>query len=251
MDGRKIRMTPQLRSAWLDRAYGAYVDEWLWDVFGYAKGWPARFPEMILWYSTAGSGVLNEKAADKFVADARAGRPLPPLRRDTWRDAVRLAEEICEGSATNPVDWFTGGCGSLESGWRRLDEVHGIGPKIASFILRDLSFMRDYSKGTGVKAVAYRRSIDRKWFECLPPENQGLYIPVDVYVHAGARRHRASAICMKNAVKDIQGDPDLHRRAGSQIAQWARKKDCDPRDLDVYWYLLGAEEIHKNGTVVE
>jgi hypothetical protein len=244
-------MTLGLKSAWLDRAYRVYFDDWLWDEWFYLRGWSRRFPEMILWYSTAGSAALNETAADTFVRTVRAGRPLPVRRRNTWRDALRLTSTICEEQATNPVDWFTGGCGILERGWWQLDEIFGIGPKIASFIMRDLSFMRDYSVGQGGASVAFRNRRDSRWFADLSIEDQALFLPVDVYVHEGARRDRASALCMSYAdVRDIQADPELHRLAGSEIVRWARKRGFDPRAVNAYWYQVGAEAIRLDGSPV-
>ena len=242
---------PKLDSPRLDRAHKVYVDDWLWDTWGYARGWAARFPEMILWYSAAGAAVLNETAADNFVQKVRTGQRLPARRRDTWRDALALAGQVCGERDTNPVDWFTGGCGDLLTAWESLDAVHGIGPKIASFIMRDLSFMRDYSNGMNGRSVTYSNTFDA-WFSKLSVENRALFLPIDVYVHSGARTHGASPVCAKYAdVTPIQADADLHRRAAAQIVTWAGKRGFDARDLDTYWYLLGAGKIQQDGTPVD
>src|SRR5262249_13799210 len=126
-----------------------------------------------------------------------------------------------------------------------------VGPKIASFILRDLSFLSDYSNGAGRSTVVFRQSRDHRWFDGLSPDDQALYMPIDIHVHKFARKHRASMLCAKQSVQDIQWDADLHRRAGSEIVRWARAHDFDPRDLNVYWYSLGAGDIHEDGSPTE
>ncbi len=131
------------------------VDEW-----GYAKSWDSRLPEMILYYSVAGAAFAGgDAAAYSIVRRVRRGEPLSPRLRRTWRDATKLTAEIL-GADGNPVDW-SGANGDIAAHWRRLDDVYGIGPKIASFILRDLSFMRDYSSGECSPKVRYRSSRDR------------------------------------------------------------------------------------------
>jgi len=239
----------QVKSEWIRNSYEAYVDDWLWDKWGYEKGWSARFPEMVLWYSVAGNGVLNERAADTLVRRARAGEALPERRRQTWPDAKALSREVCDQHGTNPVDWFTGGCGNTEEGWTRLQVVKQIGAKIASFIMRDLSLMRDYSRGEGGISVPYRNKRDQGWFDRLPVRDQALFVPIDVYVAEGARACRASRICLdEEDVGEIQGDPEYHRAAATEIVTWARGRGFDPRDLDMYWFQRGAELIHEDGT---
>lgn len=157
-----------IRRQWLENAYREYVDKWLCKEWGYARGWNARFPEMVLWYAVAGRAGGGNKMADTFVRQVRAGTPIHPRRRPTWRDAKALTKEICEEHGSNPVDWLIGGCGTPEAAWSRLDEVHGIGSKIASFLMRDLSFMRDYSSGEGGTQVVYRRSIARDGLTAFP-----------------------------------------------------------------------------------
>lgn len=173
-------MAPVSGSA-LQHAYRWYVDKWLWDEWGYAKSWDAHLPEMVLYYSVAGAAFGGgDDAAYSIVRRLRRGQAIPPRSHQTWWDASKLASRICGQMGTNPVDWFTGGNKDIAAGWRALDEIYGIGPKIASFILRDLSFMRDYSSGVGSRSLRYRESPDRSWYESLPPEMQSLFIPIDI-----------------------------------------------------------------------
>lgn len=231
----------------LDRAYDWYVDRWLWDEWGYSGAWGRRLPEMILYYSVAGAAVLNDRAAESIVRRARKGQPLPARRRRTLEGALKLADTICRERETNPVDWFTGGNGNVLAGWQSLDAVYNIGPKIASFILRDLSFMRDYSTGDGHPSVRYRRTLDRHWYDVLPHELQALFIPIDVYVHSGARKVGAGPSFKAYSANTIQTDIDLYRRAAREVVRWARARKLDPRDVDVYWYGLGSGSIRGDG----
>ena len=179
-------------------------------------------------------------------------RALPPRFRLVAEDARGLTRHICSHRATNPVEWFTDSFGDLEGGWRTLDTLCcGIGPKIASFILRDLSLLRDYSNGAGGRLIVYRSSLDRSWFNELTVEDQALFMPIDVYVRQYARRHGASLVCARYALAEIQRNANLHRRAGVEIVRWARARGIDPRDLNVYWYSLGAGNIHQDGTPTE
>ena len=235
----------------LDRAYHKHVDEWLWDEWGYGRNWDIHFPEMILWYSTAGSARLDEKVAYTFLRKAKKGESLPKRPHRTWVDARKITKKICQNLKTNPVDYFTGGCGDIENGWRLLDEIHGIGPKIASFIMRDLSFMRDYSTGEGKASVVYRKKIDRSWFDTLTMEKQALFLPIDVHVYDGARRSRVGNSFQKHDVRDIQGDIDLYRAAATEIVLWARDRTFDPRDVNIYWYGVGAGVINTKGRKIK
>lgn len=93
--------------------------------------------------------------------------------------------------------------------------------------------------------------MDRRWFQWLAPEDQALFVPIDVYVYKGARQRGASDAFARHDAYTIQSDPDLHRQAATEIVKWARKRGFDPRDLDVYWYGLGARDIGLDGTAIE
>jgi hypothetical protein len=240
-----------LNPKWVDRAYLVQIDGWLWNEWGYARGWSKRLPEMILWYSTAGAAFLSGAAADTFVERARNAQRLPRPRRRVLIAAQKLARRVCQNLGSNPVDWFTGGCGDMEAAWNDLDAIPGIGPKIASFIMRDLSFMRDYSRGLGGTGVSYRRSAARSWFDRLPFDVQALFVPIDRYVHKAARRSRVSPLFRRCTVAKLQSDAELHRRAATDIVRWCRARGLDPRDVDVYWYATGQGYVRRDGTRAE
>jgi hypothetical protein len=204
---------------------------------------------MILWYATAGLAVM-QGAADNIVERARTGAPLPPQRRVVWNAARKLTHKVCAVHCMNPIDWFTGGSGDIEAAWNALDDIPGIGPKIASFIMRDLGFHRDYSDGLGGLAVSYRQwRRDRRWFDALATEKQLLFVPIDTRVHAGARRYRIASLFSNHSVKAIQADPGLYREAANAIVAWSRRRRLDPRDVDVYWYATERGHLNRDGTV--
>jgi hypothetical protein len=205
---------------------------------------------MILWYSTAGTAVMSGAAADSILDRARRGVSLPAPRRIIWIHAQRLAHRICTAHRTNPVDWLTGGCGDIPTAWNKLDDMPGIGPKIASFIMREFSFLRDYSPGTGGRRIAWRRVRDREWFDALSLETQALFVPVDNNVFAGARRYKISSLFNRYDVRDIYASSDLHQQAAMAITMWSRHREFDPRDVDVYWYRYERGYIERDGRPV-
>jgi len=252
--------TVKITQARLRNAHDAYVNPWLRDKWGHTSNWRRKFAEMILWYAVAGSrryvraGRDLNKTADRYVGLVLTGkfRSVPRSVRTTWRDALKLAVEVCVDRGTNPIEWFTGGCGDLTAGWERLDEVFGIGPKIASFILRDLSFLRDYLTAHGRAVPGLRQARERRWFSGLVPADQALFLPIDYWVYAGARQSRASTMCARYGdVNEIQASPELHRTAATEIVRWARKHGLDPRDVDVYWYGVGVGDLREDGTPAE
>jgi hypothetical protein len=213
---------------------------WLDDNWWWIRGWKDGFRDMVFWYSVAGTAVLGEQAAWSMLDDAKRGRKLPLRRLDTWRHAKTLSHFVSEKERTNPVDWFTGGSGDIDKSWRLLDGVKYIGPKIASWLMRDLSLMRDYSDGSGGRELRLRSKIDRSWYKKLEEESQALFVPVDARVHDAAKHCGIGGVLKKYGTNTIQLDPDLHIEAATQIVRWARRNGYDPRDLDIYWYLTGS-----------
>ena len=242
--------------SWINGAYKLYC-KWLKGYgqprWWFLRSWGVHLPEMLLWYRTAGNGALGVEPANTFLRKVQRRRLnlLPPPARRAWEEAKMLAKELCGKQGTNPVDWFTGGCGSLERGWARLDAVYSIGPKIASWIMRDLSFMRDYSTGRGGLSVSETERRNPRWYRDLPPHDQALFLPIDQRALRGARRCRASRAALRHTLADIQIDGDLHRRVGREIAEWARKRRLDPRELNAYWYMHGSGWINEDGTEID
>ena len=216
--------------------YLNWLDQTWWRI----RGWKDGFRDMVFWYSVAGAAVLGEEAAWSMLDDAKRGKKLPMDRSETWRQAKALSRYVSEKEMTNPVDWFTGGNGTINEGWRSLDDVKYIGPKIASWLMRDLSLMRDYSDGGGGRELRLRQKADRSWYWKLSEDCQALFVPVDTWVHDGAKRCGIGGVLRRYGTNKIQLDPDLHVEAATQIVRWARKNGFDPRALDIYWYLMGS-----------
>ena len=211
------RREPPIRREWVQRSYHEYVTKWLLDEWGYARGWAVQLPAMLVWYAKEGSNRPNWRQADRYAEQVRRGllRGLPRRFRQLAEDARSVTRHICSHRGTNPVEWFTNSFGDLEGGWRALDTLCcGIGPKIASFILRDLSLLRDHSNGAGGSTIVYRNSLDRRWFNALAAELQALLMPIDVYVHRYARRQAASSMCTRHALSEIQSD------STEELAAW-------------------------------
>ena len=216
--------------------YLNWLDKTWWRI----RGWKEGFRDMVFWYSVAGTAVMSEEPAWRILDDAKNGKKLPLDRKLTWQQAKTLSFEISEKRGTNPVDWFTGGCGCVDTAWRTFDEIKYVGPKIASWLLRDLGLMRGYSDGSGGKELVVRRKASTTWYKKLPEEHQALFVPIDVRVHDGAKQCGIGGILKNYGTNYLQQDPDLHVEAATQIVIWARKNGFDPRDLDIYWYLVGS-----------
>ena len=108
--------------------------------------------------------------------------------------------------------------------------------------------LRDHSDGTGDVAATYKKQRDHRWFDSLPHEDQALFVPIDTYVRDSAVANGASATARKYDVQSIQTDAVMHRAVSTEIVRWARTHRFDPRDLDVYWYSVGADNIHEDGS---
>jgi hypothetical protein len=42
---------PIIKQEWVKRSYHEYVRKWLWDEWGYARGWTVQLPAMFVWYA--------------------------------------------------------------------------------------------------------------------------------------------------------------------------------------------------------
>ena len=238
---------PLLDPTWVHRAHRNQTLPWIkyWAV---GRDWPCTFPEMILWHATAGLAVM-QGAADNIVDRARSGKVLPEKRRVVWNAARKLTATMCNRDRINPVDWLTGRCGDIEIAWNALDDIPGIGPKIASFIMREIGFHRDYSTGVGGLSVRYRRwQRDSRWFDRLPLERQALFVPIDNRVHSGACRYAVASVFSQYSAREMHADPRLHREGANALVAWSRKRGFDPRDVDVYLYATERGFLNRDGT---
>src|SRR5207302_520068 len=98
-----------------------------------------------------------------------------------------------------------------------LDGVKHIGPKIAAFTLRDLSFLRDGREGC------------RDWFGALPEAWQAVFMPIDRYVYSALVEAKASSTAAEAGdVTEVQNDRDTHSAVGLELVRWARRRGFDP-----------------------
>jgi hypothetical protein len=70
----------------------------------------------------------------------------------------------------------------VKTTFSQLDAIKHIGPKIAAFTLRDLSFLRDVREGSV------------SWFAALPEGRQAYSMPIDVHVYDASRETKASRL---------------------------------------------------------
>jgi hypothetical protein len=238
----------------LKRSHDQYID-WLFGGgsdagLGYQRDWIRHSPRFVFWYAVAGVPRGGETLAWKWLSwvDSGGYARLPAPRRRNWREAEELAHDIYRWTGKALVPWLADLKEHATLGWLKLQEIHLIGPKVSAWIMRDISFLADYAiqiKGT---QFVYRRGRDRRWFTLLPATVQACFVPVDAWVYTYARRVGAlTSALRRRSLSEIQGDPELHLKAASDIVRFARRRGLDLRDLDSYWYRLGAEYIDKDG----
>ena len=241
-----------IRSNILRGAHSVYV-EWLFGGgsdagFGYSRDWIQHSPRLLFWYAVAGVPRGGEELAWRWLAllDKGGDSRLPKPRRRSWRDARALSSEIQRWTGSALIPWLASLGQHSVLGWLRLQEVYLIGPKVASWIMRDVSFMADYTSQVRSTTLVYRNRRDRRWFTRLSPKAQACY----VWVYEYALETGALAPAWKRrGLAKIQGSPELHLEAATEIVTFARKRGHDPRDLDCFWYQLGSGTIDKVGRV--
>jgi len=133
-------------------------------------------------------------------------------------------------------------------GWLRLQDIYLIGPKVASWAMRDISFMVDYVSDIRSNGFSYRQKRDTRWFASLTVETLACFIPIDAWVFKYARRAGAlSPRSVRNGLAGIQDSPVEHRRAAMEIVRFARRRRYDPRDVDSFWYQFGSGAVDGEG----
>jgi hypothetical protein len=146
------------------------------------------------------------------------------------------------------IPWLAGLGEHSILGWLRLQDVYLVGPKVASWIMRDVSFMADYASRVGSTDLVYRNNRDSRWFEKLSARTQACFVPIDAWVYKYALKTGALRSSWKRrGLARIQGSPELHLEAATEIATFAHKRGHDPRDLDCFWYQLGSGAIDDAG----
>lgn len=210
----------------------AYVDDWLvpmWPGFG----WPS-VTEFIFWHAIAGWALGGDGPADNALETARKGkvRTLGTRSRELWK---LIPPAIPPIARRHPDPLMMLSTEDVETAFSQLDVIKHIGPKIAAFTLRDLSFLRDVREGSV------------SWFAALPEGRQAYFMPIDVHVYDASRETKASATAARYALNEIQSDLDLHVTGGLDLVRWARKRRFDPRDVNVFWFSYAREDVDEEG----
>jgi hypothetical protein len=239
--------TPMISPTYLDRAHHYLMDVSTWD-FAYDRWDVTALEETLFWYAASGQTTSHESTSERWWSEIRRGRvdEIKSVARERWADIRRIAPRLRALDAEEAFGWFLNG--RSRQAWDLLQEIKYVGPKIASWMLRDLSFLRDYATDTGalrVKTGYPERNRHTAWFWNLPIEEQALFLPLDRWVIRGA--HEYAIIPASMTIERIQGNLDCYVDAATTMASWARGRNLEPRDLDVYFYLTGIESLRRDG----
>jgi hypothetical protein len=232
---------------YLDRAHNYMMDTWTWD-FAYEEWNVTALEETLFWYAASGQPISHESTTERWWEQISRGRDrdIPPAARERWADIQHIAPKLRAIDTKTAFGWFLGG--HTREAWDLLQKIKYVGPKIASWILRDLSWLRDYA--TDVESfrvnIGYpERNRDDSWFRSLPVQDQALFLPLDRWVIRATHRHRILPPSM--TMEHIQSDAERHIQAATEIASWARAHNHEPRDLNAYFYLVGSEALQNDG----
>jgi hypothetical protein len=129
--------------------------------------------------------------------------------------------------------------------WYLLDNnVFGVGPKIAAWILRDVSLLMDYHPEIERKRIALGSRLKAEWFAALKDWEQAYYLPIDRHVYNA---------CIEYGVFDdsrypgghseVQSNADKHEEAAGLFATWCRERRIDPRHLNLHWFREGSQNF--------
>ncbi len=207
-----------------------------WDMTALAK----QGEDMVFCYSVWGGAFANLPAKDWLEA-LRAGRPdeVPEIRQRSWADAGFLAGEVLtQSGGYRLLPWLLLPVGHHER-WSTLQRVHMIGPTIAAWLLRDLSFLMDYRPDIGRSVIRLRTRPDSSWFRALPVPAQACYLPMSRWVHEACIEH---AVYTESEVGDL-ATPSGHESAAIHLANWCAARDLDAREVNVHWYGTGSGNV--------
>ena len=220
-----------------------HLDHWSYCDFS------KRSSLLIFWYAAAGQPLPGEGKAWEWVDLLKAGQAhkLPALRQRAWKSIQLVSSQIRKSEGLELVPWIISARAPWRRKWEELQEIYLIGPKIASWILRDLSLLLDYATVSPAGRLSYR-SRRLTWFAQLTSDEQAYFIPIDQRVFSFAKQNRIlTGKLAHRSPASLWTNSDRYLQACTRIIEFALQRDVDPRELDQYWYLLGAGWIKPNG----
>jgi hypothetical protein len=106
------------------------------------------------------------------ACEAAGRKPMEQLNKGIVSGLARLAQEVYEGDAVGSIaQWFVEGVlssGRVGPHFERLVDIPGVGPKLASMMLRDLTFLYDLEDQIDPSERIYLQPVD-KWIRALAP----------------------------------------------------------------------------------
>jgi hypothetical protein len=232
----------------LPRSRDSYMmDVWTWE-FAYDYWTVENLEEALFWYAASGQAISHESTTERWWTQISRGRlrEVAPAARARWNDIREIAPKLRALDVKTAFGWFLDG--RARRAWDLLREIKYVGPKIASWVLRDLSFLRDYATDLGGLRVdigypeCHRVT---RWFSTLPVQEQALFLPLDRWAIRAAHEHGILPASM--TIEHVQGNLDHYLEAVIATATWARSQNLDPRDLNVYFYLTGEGSLRSDG----
>jgi len=234
----------------LRRSHAVYMD-WLWEYWGYSR-WKGHSAGLIFWYGAAGAPIASG-SADKFLVAVENGKlhQIPSPKRKLWRSAVAVVADIRRATGMELVPWVAQA--RAELAWKRLQKVYLIGPKIASWILRDISLLMDHCVDASPSRFSYDyKKRNASWFHGLSLDCQKYFIPIDRWVFRGAKKAGSlSTRSIRGGFRGVQANHTRYLDASHEIATFCQTKGLDPRDLDTYWFAQGSGWIDEKGYELE
>jgi hypothetical protein len=210
-----------------------------WDVDDLAR----QGENLVFCYAVWGGAFANLPGKDWLKA-LRANRAecVPAKRQQSWDSVRDLAENVrVRSGGYNLLPWLMLPVGHRER-WQTLQDVHMVGPKIAAWTLRDLSFWMDYRPVIGRREITLARKRDSSWFRALPDWAQAYYLPMDRWVHRGCVEHGVYTEAeVGGSFNAVQSTPERHEEAARRLAAWCIKYDLDAREVNVHWFSTGSK----------
>lgn len=232
----------------IDKYRKLYLDSF-WERFDY-KNWGQQGPRFLFLYAVWGAR-YEAKGEDWLSAIIHGAEDeVPEKRVKSWESISALREYVMlRSEGMDLMPWLLSP-GWWEMKWRTLQGrnggIHLVGPKIAAWILRDVTYMRDYRPEIKQAQVSFNETRNSAWFAKLTLEDQAACIPVDIHVFRGALENGAiSEDDFGSNPGPVQADQETHLAVAKEIVCWSRDKGFDPRDLDVLWYAVGSGTFEK------